>query len=216
MESLNNYLIKMITITLIGLLLFINYSIGNPFYQGIILIFEFMIVRAMRNAMHYDNMISCTFMTVFTMTILFCLAKTDFITAIILTCFTAYTLSMGKIKIPSIKRIIQEGFMFKPKGQTKYDDMDEWIKRNPNSEKLKLFEEKLKKFRDKRLYLIYTIRFRQKTQSGEIPSLTYMEEETQIDKRRIVECLDKIQCCFEMFCEQDKEIEEQEDKLIKK
>ena len=89
--------------------------------------------------------------------------------------------------------------MYKKKGETKYELIDQYIKNDPNSEKLKQYEEKLKNHEDKNIYEIYKIRFRERTSNGEIPSLSIIENRTQINKRRIIEYLDKILFSFQML-----------------
>lgn len=199
--------LKNLPILEINVLLLISVMIGNDVIQSIIIILEFMLIRTILGARHYDNLIQCFFMTMALMTSIFLVLKISFEWAILSTIFAAINLTNINIS-KFIENVFSDGFMYKRKGETKYDEIDEYILNNPDSQILKEFEMNLKE-QEPKAYEIYKIRFYERTKTGEIASLSIIEYQTKVSRRRIVEYLDKILFSFRIFCK--KEIE-----LIKK
>ncbi len=102
------------------------------------------------------------------------------------------------------------------KHESKYQNMDDYIAKYPNSPKLKTFEERLKELTDQRFYSIYMIRFYERTEKGKIVSVAYISEKTGIDQRRVIECLNSIQICFEVYCLKDLQEKMKEEKEMLK
>lgn len=188
----------------INLLLAISIILHNEIIESIFIIFEFMAIRTLFGAKHYDKPLECFVMTMILMTSIFLVLKINFGLAMIATAFASINLSNVKINKVGVN-FLAEGFMYKKKGETKYDQMDVWIKNNLNSEKLEQYEQKLRNYRDEKVYEIYMIRFCERTENGEIPSLSVIESRTKVTKRRIVEYLDRILFSFEMFCMEEKD-----------
>ncbi|MCI8481771.1 MAG: hypothetical protein HFJ27_01455 [Clostridia bacterium] len=184
----------------ITILLIISIIMGNKILQSIIIIGAFMLMRTYLGAKHYDNPLTCITMTTLVITSILIFAKTQFEWAILFSIFGGIVLSNEKHYFSS-KKLLQEGFMYKLKGDTKYDKIDKIKKINPNLEKLKQYEKKLKEHEDKKIYEIYKIRFCEPVETGQIPSLRMIEERTKVSDRRIVEYLDKILFAFEIYCE---------------
>ena len=80
----------------------------------------------------------------------------------------------------------------------------------------KEFEERLKELTDQRFYSIYMIRFYERTEKGKIVSVAYISEKTGIDQRRVIECLNSIQICFEVYCLKDLQEKMKEEKEMLK
>ena len=189
----------------ISILLAINAILGNSVLEGIFIIFGFMVIRTMLGAKHYDNQIQCLVMTMVLLTSIFMVLKVNFGLAILMTILAAFNLSNQNINVEKLKEFVSncltEGFMYKQK--SKYHNIDEYIAQYPNSSKLKAFEAKLKESTDKRLYPIYMVRFYEKTPKGKTVPLSYVSEKTGVQDRRVVECLDAIQACFELYCSEE-------------
>lgn len=208
--------IRNITLLEINMLLLVSSIVlGNDSCQSLFIIFEFMIIRSVRNAYHYDKVLLCSFMTICLMFTIFVILKIDFRLAILITFIAGIGLSeKGKeqnLKVNQIiRKIVTEGFMFKPKGETKYDVIDEFIKNNCNTSRVEHFEKILKNCVDHLTYEIYLIRFYQRTEKGEIFPQDVIGEKVNLKRRRVIEKLDNILLCFEVFEKTE------ENKLIKK
>ena len=201
------------------LLVIINVILGNNILEGMFIIFEFMVIRTILGAKHYDNQIQCLIMTSILLTSIFMVLKINFWLAILMTIIEAFILSNQNIDIEKLKEFVNncltEGFMYKQK--SKYHNIDDYIAKYPNSKKIKIFEQKLRESTDKRLYPIYKVRFYEKTKKGKAVPLSYVSEKTGVEERRVVECLNSIQTCFEIYCSEEV-IENNDDKrkLIQK
>ena len=191
---------KIITILEMFILIIINIMLKNNWLEGLILILEFMIVRTILGAKHYENRYECFLMTMAVMTSIFLILKISFVLALISTLFAAINLSDSKIPRKSTKKLLEKGFMYKPKGGTKYKLIDDYIETYPNSEELLEFENRLKSCGDGRTYDIYKMRFRERNEYNESLSLENIEAKTGVNQRRIVEKLDNILLSFKVFC----------------
>lgn len=191
---------EIISILEIIILIIINIILKNNWIEGLILILEFMIIRTILGAKHYENRYECFFMTMAVMTSIFLILKINFILALISTLFAAINLSDSKISKKSARKLLEDGFMYKPKGGTKYKLIDDYIETYPNSEELVEFENRLKLCGDDGTYDIYKMRFRERNKYNESPSLENIEEKTGVNQRRIVEKLDNILLSFKVFC----------------
>ena len=102
---------------------------------------------------------------------------------ILLTIFTAF-ISTGRADIT-------DTYMWKGK-DTKYSDIEEYIKYNSMETKLIEYEEKLKN-QDNLTYLIYKYRFKDKMTFSQI------SERLELENPRIVEKLNQIAFSFRIF-----------------
>ena len=165
------------------LLVIINVILGNNILEGMFIIFEFMVIRTILGAKHYDNQIQCLIMTSILLTSIFMVLKINFWLAILMTIIEAFILSNQNIDIEKLKEFVNncltEGFMYKQK--SKYHNIDDYIAKYPNSKKIKIFEQKLRESTDKRLYPIYKVRFYEKTKKGKAVPLSYVSEKTGVD-----------------------------------
>lgn len=200
MKGIYHKLNEIIVLLEIFILIIINIILKNNWLEGLILILEFMIVRTILGAKHYENRYKCFVMTMAVMTSIFLILKINFVLALMSALFAGINLSDRKISKKSNRKLLQEGFMYKPKGYTKYKLIDDYIECYPNSEELKEFENRLKLCSDERTYDIYKMRFRERNKYNESPSLENIEEKTGVNQRRIVEKLDNILLSFKVFC----------------
>lgn len=172
--------------------------------QSLIVIMEFMIIRAFREPLHYDKIYKCLFMTLALIGSIFIVLKIDFILAILVTFVAGIVSSEPSENIKDnvnnlMSRIIEEGFIYKPRGDTKYQVIDQYIKQNPDSPILKDFETDLRKYGGDKIYSIYKSRFCEYAENGQHLSLEIIEQRIGINQRRIVEYLDIILICFKIY-----------------
>lgn len=207
MKGIYRKLNEIIVLLEILILVIINILLKNNWLEGLILILEFMFVRTVLGAKHYENRWKCFFMTMAMMTSVFLVLKISFILALMSTLFAGINLSDSKTLKNSSRKLLQEGFMYKPKGYTKYKLIDDYIECYPNSEELREFENRLKLCSDERTYNIYKMRFRERNEYNESPSLENIEEKTGVNQRRIVEKLDNILLSFKVFCNLSTELD---------
>lgn len=177
---------------------------NNPIHSFVI-IMEFMIIRALRNSLHYDKLYMCTFMTFAILMSLFLVLKINFVLAIVATFLSAIGLSeegdSNKSSITDVMgKVITEGFMYKPKSETKYKVMDNHIHRNPNSKEVIEFGERLRLCGDEGTYNVYRARFIDRGENDEYPSIEEIGQMTGIKPRRVIEKLDNILLSFKVFC----------------
>lgn len=92
------------------------------------------------------------------------------------------------------KSNINDMYLWKPKNQSKYSDIEEYIKYNITNSKLIEFEENLKKT-DDLLYIIYKYRFRDNLSFSQIS-----EKLDGMENVRIVEKLDQIALAIRIHC----------------
>lgn len=128
---------------------------------------------------HYKDWKKCLVWTLIIFVSLFIVARVDIIIGVLNTIFAAYILS-GRANI-------SEMYMWKPKEESKYKLLEDYIKykRLCDNKKLMNIEKQLEDD-DPELYIYYRRRFLEKKTFKEI------SEEFEIDNPRIVEKLDKV------------------------
>lgn len=133
---------------------------------------------------HYSKAYRCAIWSILVFLSLYSLTSLDLLVTILLTVFTGY-ISTGRADI-------NDAFMWKGK-DTKYKDIEEYIKYNSMSDELIEFERKLKE-QDNLLFLIYKYKFKE--------SMTYteMSEKLSLDNPRITEKLDRIALSIRIYC----------------
>ena len=142
----------------------------------IILVLLFSICRmAFKKALHYKDWKRCILMTSLFFLSLFIVAKSNFLLALILTIFEAMILTgTGNI---------DDTFMWG--GNRLNQEVYDWVRFNPNNERLLKYEQHLKE-NDKQKYIIFEYRFRKFKSYSEISKLM------DIDAPRIAEQLKTI------------------------
>ena len=149
----------------------------------LILIVFIMIRMSVGKAMHYKSPYKCAIWSLLVFLSLFVLTDVGLGVSIIMSIFCAFVLTT--------KGDINDAFMWKGK-ETKYNDIDEYVKYNAMETKLIEYEEKLKS-RDNLTYLIYKYRFKDKM------TFQQMSERLDMDNPRIAEKLEKIAFSFRIF-----------------
>ena len=149
---------ELVIVILIGTLLQLTFD------KMIILILLFSICRmAFKSAVHYKDWKKCIMMTTLFFSSLFVVAKVDFSIAFLLTIFEAMILT-GKGNIDDI-------FMWN--GNKLNKEVYDWVRFNPDNEKLLKYEKHLKE-NDKQKYIIFKYRFREFKSYSEISNLMDM------------------------------------------
>lgn len=133
---------------------------------------------------HYATWQRCLVWSTLVFTTIYALTDLHILVNILLTIFTAY-ISTGRADI-------NDAFMWKGK-DTKYKDIEEYIKYNSMSDELIEFERKLKE-QDNLLFLIYKYKFKDNLTFAEI------SERLSLDNPRIVEKLDNIALSIRIYC----------------
>ena len=134
-------------------------------------------------ALHYKSPYKCAIWSLLIFLSLFVLTNVGFLVSVIMAIFCAYVLTT--------KGNIQDGLMWKGK-ETKYADIEEYIKYNLMETKLMEYEEKLKS-RDNLTYLIYKYRFKDKMTFSQI------SERLDLENPRIAEKLEQIAFSFRIY-----------------
>ena len=144
----------------------------------------FVAVRiSLGGALHYKSPYKCAVWSLLMFLSLFVLTNVGFTVSLIMAVFCAFILTT--------KGNIQDGLMWKGK-ETKYADIDEYIKYNSMETKLIEYEEKLKK-QDNLTYLIYKYRFRDGM------TFSQMSERLDLENPRIAEKLEQIAFSFRIY-----------------
>ncbi len=175
--------IKQINLTIfeVIILLFISTIMKNDLTESILIILEFIVIRAIRDSMHYDNTYKCIVMSTLIMVSNFLVLMYGFDLAIISTFLSAIFLSKSNSgKRLKIGDIFAEGFMYK---KSKYDKMIEFRSKHINEEKMQEFERRLNKHAPK-AYMFYEMRIIKEMKYREI------EKELECDNRKITDQLD--------------------------
>lgn len=153
----------------------------------LIVMLTFMISRGLfGKALHFKTWYRCLVWSCLILLSLFMLLKIDLKISILFTIFSAFIMT-GRSNINDM-------YLWKPNNQSKYKDIEEYIKFNLTSKKLLDFEENLKR-RDDLLYVVYKYRFRD--------GLTFSEISEKLDNMenvRIVEKLDQIALAIRISC----------------
>lgn len=150
----------------------------------ILLLFSITRMR-LGGAMHYKDWYRCLIWSTLVFLSLFVVARTGIILSIIMTVFCAYILT-GKGNI-------NDTFLWKG-NNTKYSDIEEYIKFNSLSDELIQFEKKLKDT-DNLSFLIYKYRFKEKLTFAEIS-----DKLNGLDNPRISEKLENIAFSLRLYC----------------
>ena len=144
----------------------------------------FVMIRiSLGKAMHYKSPYKCAIWSLLVFLSLFVLTNVGFGVSIIMAIFCAFILTT--------KGDINDAFMWKGKN-TKYNDIEEYIKYNSMETKLIEYEEKLKS-QDSLNFLIYKYRFKDKMTFSE------MSERLDLENPRIVEKLEQIAFSFRIY-----------------
>lgn len=179
LPSLIFNLAESVLIVLIGVLLGLELK-----FIALVLVLFAMTRMKLGKAIHYKDWYKCLIWSTLVFLSLFVVAKADILICIIMTIFCAYILTN--------KGNINDVFMWKGKN-TKYADIDEFIKYQALDDKLIEFEKKIKE-QDNLDYLIYKYRFKE--------NLTFEEigDRLDIPTNRITEKLDRITFALRLYC----------------
>lgn len=185
MEKLKYYLPSIIFNIAEVLVIFLAGKLLGLRLEIMLLIFGmFVTVRiSIGGALHYKSPYKCAIWSLLIFLSLFVLAHVNLLTSLIMAIFCAYVLTTNGN--------IQDGLMWKGK-ETKYADIDEYIKYNSMETKLIEYEEKLKK-QDNLTYLIYKYRFKDKM------TFSQMSERLDLENPRIAEKLEQIAFSFRIY-----------------
>lgn len=161
---------EVLVIIIIGFLLELKLN------KMIILIMLFSITRMiLKQAMHYKDWKRCLVMTTLFFVSLFVVAKVDFSLALLLTIFEALILTgYGNIND-----------MFMWGGNKLNKEVFDWVKFNPNNEKLLKYEQDLKEH-DKQKYIIFKYRFREFKSYSDISKLMDIDIQRISDEIKVI------------------------------
>ena len=144
----------------------------------------FVMIRiSLGGAMHYKSPYKCAIWSLLVFLSLFVLTNVGLGVSIIMAIFCAFILTT--------KGNINDAFMWKGK-ETKYADIEEYIKYNSMETKLIEYEEKLRN-QDNLTYLVYKYRFKDKMTFSQI------SERLDLENPRIVEKLEQIAFSFRIY-----------------
>lgn len=145
----------------------------------------FVMIRiTLGGALHYKSPYNCAIWSLLVFLSLFSLAHAGWIISIIMTIFCAFILTT--------RGDINDSFMWKGR-ESKYKDIDEYIRYNSMNDELIEFERKLKK-QDNLLFLIYKYKFKDHLTFSE------MSEKLDLDNPRIAEKLEQIAFSIRIYC----------------
>jgi len=169
------------------LILLIGRLLNLPINFVLTIMLTFMLSRAcFGEAMHFKTWYRCLVWSLLIMLSLFVVLKVDLVVSILFAIFSAFIMT-GKGNIDDM-------YLWKNANESKYKDIQEYVKYNSTNSKLLDFEENLKR-RDDLLYLIYKYRFRD--------NLTFSQISEKLDGMenvRIVEKLDQIALAIRVSC----------------
>ena len=158
--------------------------LGLKLGEMLLILSVFIMIRmTVGKAMHYKSPYKCAIWSLLIFLSLFVLTNVGFGVSIILAIFCAFTLTT--------RGDINDGLLWKGR-ETKYSDIDEYIKYNSMETKLIEYEEKLKN-QDNLTYLIYKYRFKDKM------TFSQMSERLDLENPRIVEKLEQIAFSFRIY-----------------
>lgn len=167
------------------LIFLVGRILGLEINNIVIVMLCFMISRGcFGKSLHFKTWYRCLVWSLLILLSLFLILKIDLKVSILFTIFSAFIMT-GKSNINDM-------YLWKGKN-TKYEDIEEYIKYNSMDSKLIEFEKKLKE-QDNLLYLLYKYRFKDNLKFAEI------SEKLDIDNPRIVEKLDKIAFSLRIYC----------------
>lgn len=153
----------------------------------VMIMLTFCITRGcLGKTLHFKTWYRCLVWSCLILLSLFMILKIDLKISILFTIFSAFIMT-GKSNI-------QDMYLWKPKSESKYSDIEEYIKYNITNSKLIEFEENLKKT-DDLLYVIYKYRFKDGLSFSQIS-----EKLNGMENVRIVEKLDQIALAIRIHC----------------
>ena len=185
MEKLKYYLPSIIFNFAEILVIFLAGKILGLKLEIILAIFGiFVMIRiSLGGALHYKSPYKCAIWSLLMFLSLFGLTNAGFGVSLVMAIFCAFILTTrGDYK---------DGLMWKGK-DTKYADIEEYIKYNSMETKLIEYEEKLRN-QDNLTYLIYKYRFKDKMTFSQI------SERLDLENPRIVEKLEQIAFSFRIY-----------------
>ena len=157
-----------------------------PIEYVIMIMLTFMISRGFfGKALHFKTWYRCLIWSALIMLSLFVLLKIDLKLSVVFAIFSAFIMT-GKSNINDM-------YLWKPKNESKYYDIEEYIKYHEFDKELIEFEENIQK-KDKVLFLMYKYRFKEHKTFSEISELL------DIETNRITTELDKIAFGMRIFC----------------
>ena len=169
------------------LIFLIGRLLNLPINFIIITMLTFMISRGcFGQALHFKTWYRCLVWSCLILLSLFMILKIDLKVSILFTIFSAFIMT-GKSNINDM-------YLWKPKDESKYKDIEQFVDYNLTNTKLIEFEENLKKADDV-LYLIYKYRFKEKMSFSEISKRL-----KDMENVRIVEKLDQIALAIRIHC----------------
>ena len=185
MEKIKYYLPSIIFNVAEVLVIFLAGKLLGLKLEVMLIVFGlFVTIRiSLGGAMHYKSPYKCAVWSLLMFLSLFVLTNAGLIISIIMAIFCAFVLTS--------KGNITDGLMWKGR-ETKYADIEEYIKYNSMETKLIEYEEKLKD-KDNLTYLIYKYRFKDKMTFSQI------SERLDLENPRIVEKLEQIAFSFRIF-----------------
>lgn len=168
------------------LIFMIGRLLNLPVNYVIIVMLSFMISRGcFGQALHFKTWYRCLVWSSLILLSLFLILKVDLIISVLFTIFSAFIMT-GKSNINDI-------YLWKATNESKYTDIEEYIKYHEYDDELIEFEEKVKR-RDNKLYLLYKYRFK------EHKSFSKISELLDIPTNRITEELDKLAFSMRIYC----------------
>ena len=187
MENLKRNISSLIFNIAESILIFmIGRLLNLPVNYVIIVMLSFMISRGcFGQALHFKTWYRCLVWSSLILLSLFLILKVDLIISVLFTIFSAFIMT-GKSNINDI-------YLWKATNESKYADIEEYIKYHEYDDELIEFEEKVKR-RDSKLYLLYKYRFK------EHKSFLKISELLDIPTNRITEELDKLAFSMRIYC----------------
>lgn len=149
-----------------------------------VVLMTFTIVKLLcKKSLHYKNPWECLLWSTITLTVLLLLTKVGIVVAVLMTIIAALLLSK--------KGDIKEVYMWKGK-QSNFYDIDNYLKEHRQDDKVQQFEMLIKK-QGELLYQLYVLRFYKNY------SFKKLQEELDLDNRRITDKLDAIALAFRTY-----------------
>ena len=186
---MNKYILKGLIFNIAETLLIvlIGKLLNLPINFIIIIILTFCISRGfLGKSLHFRTWYRCLVWSALILLSLFLVVKIDFKISVLFTIFSAFIMT-GKSNI-------EDMYLWKPANESKYSDIEEYIKYNELNPELMDFEKALKT-KDGLLFLIYKYRFRDKMTFSDIS-----EKLNGLENVRIVEKLDQIALALRIKC----------------
>ena len=169
------------------LIFLIGVLLKLPINYTLIIMLSFIISRAFfGSALHFKTWYRCLVWSSLILLSLFLILKIDLKISILFTIFSAFIMT-GKSNV-------EDMYLWKQSNESKYKDIEEYVKYNFVSSKLLDFEENLKR-KDDLLFLIYKYRFKERLTFNQIS-----ERLDGMENVRIVEKLDQIALALRISC----------------